>query len=167
MLTVKRLAAYMIDFLILATVLLGIQLFISLVTDGWPFSRFRSGVQIEIWVLCTMSIPVWTYFITHEFRKQQTIGKKNLKLRVTRSDGGRLTLWQAWLRTLIKLLPWEVTHIIVLVPVPWWEPGAEPNNFIYIPNALILIYIICLFVTTGRKGPQDLIAATLVKVDET
>lgn len=159
----KRLAAYITDFLILAVVLSGLQMLITLVTGGWPFDQFRTGLQIELWVLCTMSLPVWAYFIVYEFRRQQTVGKRLFRLRVVRNDGDRITLWQSFLRTFIKLLPWELTHLIVLVPVPWWEPGAEPNHLIYIPNALILIYIICLFLTAGRKGPHDIVAGTEVK----
>ncbi|WHY81099.1 RDD family protein [Siminovitchia fortis] len=165
MLALKRLAAYMADFLILATILTGLQLLISLVTGGWPFNQFRNGSQIELWVLCTMSLPAWMYFIVYEYLRQQTIGKQLSRLHVIRKDGGRITLWQACLRTFIKLVPWELTHLIVLVPVPWWEPGAEPNHWIYVPNVLILIYITWLFCTKGRRGPQDLIVGTQIKTE--
>jgi len=164
-LSLKRLTAYWLDFMLLAIVLLSFQYLLSKITAGFPFDYLKEGFSIEIWVLLTMSLPVWLYFICCELYKQQTIGKRILSLKVVSVEGSKLTLRQALLRTLIKLLPWEITHIIVLIPEPWYNLSELPDHMflIYVPNAMILLYILVLFVNKGKRGIHDYIAKTMVK----
>lgn len=161
MLSVRRLLAYWIDFVLLASVLIGLQLGLYYTTSGFPFDHFVKGYQIELWVLATMSLPVWLYFILCERLMQQTIGKKIFKLKVTNEAGAGINWVQSFIRTAVKLLPWELAHIIILVPEPWWSV-EEPANlyFIYIPNALMLIYIVTLFWNKGFRGIHDWLART-------
>lgn len=163
-LAIKRLLAYWIDFLIAAVVLIGAQVVLYYATGGYPFERFVYGFQIELWVLLTFSLPVWLYFIFAEYLYQRTIGKRLLKLEVYDVGGGRLRLGQTMKRTLVRLLPWELSHLIILVPKPWWGGGA-PENFglIWIPNALLLLYIVLLFLGRGRRGIHDYVASTAVR----
>ena len=100
MLALKRLIAYWIDFMLLAVILVGVQLLIYFLTGGWPFNNFHSGPAIELWVLCTMSAPVWIYFIVSEYRWSQTLGKKLFRLRVRTGRGQMITFEQVWMRTL-------------------------------------------------------------------
>ena len=164
MLSVKRLLAYWLDFVLLALILTGLQWLLYAVTSGFPFDRLESGVQIELWVLLSMSLPVWGYFIYCETHYGQTLGKRLLKLKVASSTNRPLRFRQTLVRTAIRLLPWELTHLIILVPEPWWSV-AEPINtaLIYIPNALIVLYIAVLFLSGGKRGVHDLAANTTVK----
>lgn len=142
MLAIRRLLAYGLDFMLLATVLIALQALLYAGTGGFPFDRLRTGYQIELWVLATMSLPVWLYFVCGELWLQQTIGKKLFRLQVVDKTGTRIGLLQSLIRTAVKLLPWELSHLIVLVPEPWWSV-EEPTNLllIYIPNAAIVLYI--------------------------
>ena len=163
-LSIKRLLAYWIDFVILAVVLVSLQGLLYFTTSGYPFNDLKEGYEIEIWVLLSMSLPVWLYFIGCELYFQQTIGKRMLKLRVTKMDGSRINLHQVLIRTFVRLLPWELTHLIILVPEPWW--GIEqPSNLylIYIPNLLMLLYIVVLIATKGKMGVHDFIVKTRVR----
>ncbi|GIP31651.1 RDD family protein [Paenibacillus sp. J2TS4] len=162
MLAIRRLIAYGIDFIILAMILVGVQLIINVITGGGLSRSLQSGWAIELWVLLTMSAPVWVYFIYLEYRKQQTIGKKVMKLRLETIEGHPVKLGQAFSRTLVKLLPWELTHIFILLPEPWWFHPEKPNYLIYIPNAFILLYAAFLFWTKGTRGLHDLIPGTRV-----
>jgi uncharacterized RDD family membrane protein YckC len=90
-------------------------------TSGFPFNFLNKGYEIELWVLISMSLPVWLYFIYCELYNQQTVGKRLLRLIVMNKEGSKININQALIRTLIKLLPWELTHIIVLIPKPWWS----------------------------------------------
>jgi uncharacterized RDD family membrane protein YckC len=133
-------------------------------TSGFPFDYLNKGYEIGIWVLLSMSLPVWLYFIYFELYKQQTIGKRLLKFMVMNKEESKIGIKQALIRTFIRLLPWELTHIIILVPKPWWSI-EEPENqyFIYIPNIIMLLYIVVLFANNGDKGVHDYLTKTRVK----
>jgi uncharacterized RDD family membrane protein YckC len=163
LLSIKRLLAYWIDFVILTIVLVGLQMLLYFITSGIPFDYLKKGYEIELWVLLSMSFPVWLYFIFCELYKQQTIGKWMLKLTVINVDGSKIKLHQAFIRTFIRLLPWELTHLIILVPKPWWDTEEPYNiNLIYIPNILMLLYILVVFATKGKIGVHDYIVKTRV-----
>lgn len=162
-LAAKRLAAYWLDFVMLAGVLGGMQGLLYLATGGFPFDRFKAGYEIELWVLATMSVPVWVYFIGMEYKRGQTIGKRLLQLKAAARDGSRLTLRQAFLRTIVRLLPWELAHLIVLVPEPWWDADPAYPGLIYIPNGLMLLYIAVLATSGGRRTLHDAAAGTRVR----
>jgi len=162
-LTVKRLLAYGLDFVLLASVLVSLQWTLYLVTGGFPFVRFDAGHEIELWVLLTFSLPVWGYFIWCEGKKQQTAGKFFLRLKVVNAGGAKIRWRQAFLRTLIRLLPWELTHLIILVPEPWWTVEVPENEiWIWVPNVLMAASIAVLFVSKGKKGIHDFAAKTTV-----
>lgn len=163
-LAVNRLLAYGIDFVLLACVFVGLQWLLVLLTSGFPFVYLQEGYQIELWVLLTISLPVWTYFIWCEWKNQQTIGKRMMKIIVTARERTKPTLQQVIGRTMIKLVPWEMTHLIILVPEPWYGMTETPPNmpFIMIPNAMILLYIVFLFAGKGKKGLHDWAAKTSV-----
>ena len=162
-LALKRLFAYWLDFVILAVCLTTPQWIIYDLTSGFPFSKSNTGIEIELWVIFTISIPVWSYFILCELTKQQTIGKRILKLVVTNEAGSKINIKQAFIRTFLRLLPWEITHIIILIPEPWWNM-KEPKYsfFLYIPNLIMLLYIVVLIKNKGVKGLHDYISNTRV-----
>jgi uncharacterized RDD family membrane protein YckC len=163
-LSVRRLLAYWFDFVLLAIIFVGLQWLLYKTTSGFPFDSLKKGYVIEIWVLFSMSLPVWLYFIYCELYKQQTIGKRLLKLIVISKEGSKIDINQALIRTFIRLLPWELTHIIILVPKPWWSIEKPEYQFlIYIPNVLMFLYIVVLFANKGNKGIHDFIAKTRVK----
>lgn len=163
-LKIRRLIAYWLDFIMLAAVLVGFQGLLYLTTSGFPFDYLNQGYQIELWVLATVSLPVWLYFIICEYMKRRTFGKRLLHLEVVGRNQSKPTWRQVLLRTAIKLLPWELTHIIILVPEPWYNIEGSPANesLIYLPNVILLIYIIALLVGNGRQALHDYIANTMV-----
>jgi uncharacterized RDD family membrane protein YckC len=160
-LSLKRLLAYWIDFIIVAFILIGIQWALYKWTEGFPFDYLSEGYEIELWVLSSMSLPVWLYFIYSELKFQQTFGKRLFKLIVVNKNESKISINQAIARTFVRLLPWELTHLIILIPTPWWSI-EEPNNeiLIYIPNLIMALYIIVLFANKGRKGIHDVITNT-------
>jgi uncharacterized RDD family membrane protein YckC len=99
MLFVKRLLAYWLDFVLLASLLVGLQWLLYAASSGFPFDKLEKGYQIELWVLLSMSLPVWCYFIYYERRHGYTPGKRLLKLKVTNNKGRNLSFSQALVRT--------------------------------------------------------------------
>lgn len=164
-LSLRRLAAYWIDFMLLAFLLVGIQWLLFNITSGFPFDVLNNGYKIEIWVLISVSLPVWLYFICCEYYKYQTLGKRMFSIKVRNIEGSNLTWGQVVLRTFIKLLPWEITHIIILIPEPWFSLKEVPQNInlIYVPNVMILAYIFVLLLSKGKRSIHDYIAKTTVR----
>ena len=163
--SLKRLFAYWLDCVMMMLFLVVPQWLVYRLTDGFPFELFKTGLQIEIWVLLTISLPVWLYFIIFERFYQKTLGKMLMGMKVTNTKGERISLKQAVLRTFWRLLPWELTHIILLFPEPMWSvesPPAFRTFFLYAVNVLLLLYIMFLAFTRGKKAMHDVFFGTLV-----
>jgi uncharacterized RDD family membrane protein YckC len=84
-------------------------------------------------------------------------------LQVTNNDSERIGFERAFLRTVIKLLPFELNHLVMFLPTPIW---SDPNlgfrvGFVVI-NALIILYIVTMFLTRRRQSVHDLFAQTVV-----
>lgn len=163
-LLLKRPLAYFIDFLIMWCACVLPQLIAYLLFDGVPFKYFTQPYHIYSWVLCTVSIPIWLYFILQEMSaRQSTIGKRMMRLRVTGNANGRISFMQSFTRTLVKLLPWEITHI-GLVPI-YFSTEPQVNLFLYLANGLIIVYIIYFIIKKGESAIHDLLPGTKVVLD--
>ncbi|WP_270407466.1 hypothetical protein [Paenibacillus timonensis] len=45
-----------------------------------------------------------------------------------------------------------LTHGIILVPEPWWSVETPVRSeWIYLPNGIMLIYLVILFSTKGNR----------------
>ena len=156
----RRAVAYLIDWVLLAA-LVQVSQWALFTVAGGPIPSARSGFEIEAWVLLTISLPVWLYFSLSESIAGQTIGKRLMGLKVARVDGGRIVFGQALARTLLKLLPWELTHVTIFLPTPIF---AEPDfrwGFIVV-YALLGAYVVVMFFSRRKQSLPDLITQTVV-----
>jgi uncharacterized RDD family membrane protein YckC len=101
------------------------------VTENW----FHSGLNTELYTILTISIPVWLYFAILESSPwRATIGKRILGLQVVDSSSQtQIRFPRSLLRTIVKLLPWELVHLANNLPVPIWyadEPGFRVGFFL-------------------------------------
>jgi len=119
----KRTLAYYIDcFIAFAAIMLVVQWAILSnirgalgLTDAW----FRNGFNVELYVLTTISLPVWMYFIYFDSNKSKgTFGKRWMKLMVVDQQQQKIGLSKSFLRTFMKLAPWEIIHIGLMLPTP-------------------------------------------------
>lgn len=165
----RRAIAYLIDSVLVYLIFVWItQTYIFLPLrhliigpDDW----FVSGWLTEAYTLLTISLPTWLYFaLTERLPWRGTLGKRLMKLQTldiyTR---GRLNLTQAILRTLIKLLPWEITHLTINIPTPMWhdpDPGFR-FGFVLVP-ILFVVYMIVIIVNQNGQGPHDLVVKSIV-----
>lgn len=131
---------------------------------GARMPALSTGPQIETWVLLTVSLPVWTYFSLLESSLQQaTPAKRLLGLRVTTSTGARPGFIRALSRTALKLLPWELTHLTLMLPTPIWSAAnAELRPGLFLVYGLLAAYLLCTALTPRGQAPHDLVAGTLV-----
>src|SRR5699024_611410 len=58
----RRLIAFMIDWLVLFAVLVAPQAVIALLWPGWPLADIDNGWFAWGWVVLTVSLPSWVYF---------------------------------------------------------------------------------------------------------
>jgi len=163
----RRLAAYAIDVTLIAVILVGVQFILSRLFGGFPFNLLTTGLRIEIWVFLTISLPTWIYFAWSESSERQaTLGKRLLKLRVTDTHQEPISFQRAFIRTLIKLIPWELTHVVLFFPTPiWTDPNPSPRLGLFLVYPLLVLYMLSMIFTPRKRSIHDLIVGTLVFYD--
>lgn len=165
--TAQRLFAYWLDMVLAFSVLGGVQALLAM-TVGFPsWDGFgQNAWLLEGWVLLTISAPTWIYFIISDVHGGATVGKRLLGLRVELAAGGRVSVKQALGRTAIKLLPWEISHVAVMLPTPLLLPETIPtigqNAGLFIANMAIVIYVAGLVADRGVRALHDRVMATQV-----
>ena len=165
----RRVIAYLVDCILVFAVFVTIlqvaffvpirHLFIG--SEDW----FRSGWNTEAYTLLTISLPIWLYFILCEASPwQATIGKRLLKLQTLDvTTGHRISLKRAIVRTVIKLLPWEIAHFTNNIPTPmWYDPNPGFRLGFAIVPLLVIVYIGVAQFTPAKQGLHDLAAKTVV-----
>ena len=160
----RRIAAYLTDYAILFSVLIPLQVLMWVAGKGFPYTLFKSGWQVELWVLFSISLPVWLYFAFSEHSSRRaTLGKRLFRIQVMRPSGDKIGFERAVIRTAIKLLPWELTHLTLLVPVPiWWDSSPEIRFGLIAVYVLIAIYLITMVVNKRRQSLHDILVDTVV-----
>ena len=165
---VRRTAAYLIDNLVMFVAFVILQSFVFLFLRAWIIGSDdwmkAGGFPLEAYTLLTISLPAWLYFAwTEHSTWQATIGKRLLRLNVTDTAGDRIGFGRALLRTVIKLLPWELTHITVNLPTSmWFEPEPEFRFGLLVVFVLLIIYPTLVLFTRRHQSLHDLIAKTVV-----
>ncbi len=164
----RRIGAYFIDIILLYAVLAALQFGLSAATGGFPFNRLDTGPALEAWVLLTFSLPTWVYFTSLEASSRQaTLGKRLFKIRVADLAGIRITRGRAFFRTLLKLVPWELTHITLLLPTPIFsDPSRSPALGLIAVYATLILYMATMIFTPRKRSLHDILAGTLVLADE-
>lgn len=94
--------------------------------------------------------------------KGATVGKRLLGIHVKTADGEVLTFTQALSRTIIKLLPWEIAHMVINLPTnAWINPATgvvDPANAVMGPfrsGILLSVYLLAFaYVVLAWRSPQ-------------
>lgn len=159
----RRFVAYMVDFIFLAIIILVFQFALSYLT-GFPSSKhLKNSWQIYAWVLVSISLPVYLYFIISERSgKQATLGKNIWKIKIGSRNGGVISTRQSILRNLIKIaIPWEMTHISILFPRPLFYADDPSIPFgIYLVDIILLLYLLVFILTKGKMTIHDYLSNT-------
>lgn len=174
----RRTAAFVLD---LAVVGIAVVVLLQLVLEplrqalgpGW----MRVGAFYVAYVLLTVSLPVWLYFSGYESSPwQATIGKRWMGVRVNSLDGRPVSFVRAFLRTIVKLLPFEVAHISVALPAnPFVDaitgeltiPALDSMHPASLAGLLAALLLFGLLLFTAvlhpdGRGAHDLAAGTFV-----
>lgn len=156
----RRLAAYAIDIAILAVLLIPLSFGVQSVLD------YEAETGIGVWLasFLLISLPSWTYFILSDASAAgATIGKRVLGLHAARVEGSPLGVGHAALRTAIKLLPWELTHLTMFALAP--ELGTFSGlqlALLWVVYALFALYLFVALRNEGRRSVHDIVAGAVV-----
>lgn len=163
MLAFRRIAAFMVDWLVLAVYAAGLFMLVSpLVAPLFADSPFTA----ELVGFVLLTLPMVLYFSLMEASSwQATIGKRVLRLRVAQSQNGRrLKYPRSLLRSVVKFLSWELAHFAVWNVFVFTDSPAQAAGIgaLALSYLLIFAYGISLFVKSGRT-PYDLAAKSIVR----
>jgi uncharacterized RDD family membrane protein YckC len=162
----QRVGAYAVDALILfitvPAILGAIGVLILYLTVG--FDWMQNGFLFWLYVFTVTSIPIWLYYsFLESSARQATFGMRIFGLQVTDTDGKRISFGRALLRTVIKLLPFEINHLVMFLPTPiWYDPNPGFRLGFVAVNALIILYFATMFLTRRKQSIHDLVAGTVV-----
>jgi uncharacterized RDD family membrane protein YckC len=162
----QRAKAFMLDYIIILFYLVAITLLGLLVNslssiNQWLFSD-RVRAQLTGFILLTL--PITLYFALSESSiRQATWGKRKVGLRVTDYSGEQISFWRSLARTVLKFMPWELSH--TLIWNIYFSPKANSNLVNY---GFVLIYVLIglnlasLIMTKKHQTIYDLLAKTYV-----
>jgi uncharacterized RDD family membrane protein YckC len=175
---VRRAAAFVIDLaVVVAAVVLLLQLVLDPLRDTFGPGWMRVGWFYIGYTLLTVSLPVWLYFAGYESSDfQATLAKRWLGIGLTSTRPGRVTFGRAFLRTIARLLPFEIAHVVTVVPA---NPFVDPlTGMLTIPAldslgpsvlAGLLVSVLMLgallfsvMLHPDGRGVHDLLAGTFV-----
>ena len=158
----RRIAAYLLDMLILFGVLAPAGQLILWLLDATPP---QTGPAIARVILWNFSLPAWLYFVLSDRSASgATLGKRLLKIQVRDVSGERLSIGRALARTAVKLLPWELVHVSAFAlstDLTRFSQGQVIG--VAAANVLTVVYLGVAVVTMGRRSVHDYAAGTLVR----
>ena len=166
-----RLLAFLLDYIFIA-VYISVLVAVSLTLGFGPLRAaflklFADPNSSEITAFFSLVLPVILYFALFECSPwQATWGKRKMGLLVTNAYGKRLSLARSLLRSLLKFVPWELTHAC-LWRIPGWPlaPKAFPPIIV---SGLVLVwvivggYVFSLFISKTHQTLYDLLAGARV-----
>lgn len=112
-----------------------------------------------------VTLPVSLYFIISDsYVGKQSIGKKKVGIRVVTNNGEATSILRMAFRTLLKFLPWELSHFLAFRLIHIGE-GEVP--FIYyligiLIYALMFGYILSAIFTKRKQSIYDILTKTQV-----
>jgi uncharacterized RDD family membrane protein YckC len=127
---------------------------------------FQNSWNMEGYVLLTISLPVWLYFsISDSSSKKGSFGKRWMKLQVLNiRNSAKLSFGQSFIRTILKLLPWEIAHIGVIFPVPlYYSEIPELRWLTVLGLVLFFVYFIGIVLDAQSRTLYDQLLGTQVK----
>ncbi|WP_404452164.1 RDD family protein [Virgibacillus necropolis] len=160
-----RLKAFMIDY-----VLIFAYLVVIVVPSGFLFPSIQelfngSVVVAQFTGLLLVTLPVSLYFIISDsVIGGQSFGKKKTGIQVVDKNLNALSLRSSIFRTVLKFLPWELSHYLIFRLIHVGD-GEVPFNYYLIGAliyALIFTYILTGVFTKKKRSLYDILANTVV-----
>lgn len=169
----RRIGAFLLDYLIIAAYLV----LLVIVSVGLGFGPLRSVFQAlfadpnssEFSAFLLLVLPVILYFALFESSSwQATWGKRKMGLRVIDTHGARVSLPRSFARSLLRFVPWELTHACIWRIPGWPFAPATPSPIIIAGLVLVWVsvvaYLVSMLVSKKHQALYDWIVGTYVVV---
>ena len=158
MILIRRFTALIIDYLILL-IYAGILFLFSPIVG--PLFQ-KSALQSELLGLILLVAPVFLYFsISEASHLKATPGKLLFHIKVIKIDGTNFKYKDSFIRSFVKLIPWEFAHFAI------WQFVFPNSNLIFIAqilviisNILIILYLVFPFLNKDARAIHDYVAQT-------
>ncbi len=166
-----RTLAFLLDYIFIAAYLVVLTV-VSISLGFGPlradFLRlFADPNSSEITAFLLLVLPVILYFALFECSAwQATWGKRKVGLLVTDTHGKRLSLGRSLLRSVLKFVPWELTHAC-LWRIPGWPLAPKVFPPIIMAGLILVwvivgVYVVSLFISKTHQTVYDLLAGARV-----
>jgi uncharacterized RDD family membrane protein YckC len=163
----RRVGAFALDFLIIA----GYILLVLAIGFGFralmgEIPLLASPLAMDVLAFTALVLPVILYFTLQEgSSRQATWGKRRIKMKVVDAQGAGLNFWQALVRSVVKFLPWQIAHTSI---IHIWFGDQSPVFLAgaVLSEALVVVYLLCLWLDKKHRAPYDWIAGSFVNPAE-
>jgi uncharacterized RDD family membrane protein YckC len=135
----RRAGAFALDYILIFAYLVVLTLLFLLLNMVFDVSQLFAGrVQAQFSGFLLVTLPVVLYFASSESSlRQATWGKQRMKLKVADRNEKRISFWRALGRTLLKFVPWEISHTLV------WQIYFSPQiDSVWIDYGFVLVYLL-------------------------
>jgi uncharacterized RDD family membrane protein YckC len=165
----QRLLAFLLDYMWIVTYLALLVVMSTLVYPPIQQIFTYSLWLSQLFGFLLVTLPVSLYYIIMDSKiGRQSFGKKKIGIRVVNRSGQPLTLGHSTLRTILKFIPWELSHFLVY---RFASLGNQEVPFVYyliggIVYGLLFAYILTALFTRTKRSLYDMMARTeVVKVN--
>ncbi|MEM8857736.1 MAG: RDD family protein [Chloroflexota bacterium] len=164
----KRIVAFAWDYLVISlyiVILASISTGLIVFVGGGLFPD--NPVLWDLISFVTLILPIICYFALQESSiHQATWGKRQAGLIVVSQSGESLTKGQAFLRSLVKFLPWQIAHTSLFQIEGWpldvQEVSPASTAGLTLVWILVGIYLAAMFFSKSRRTPYDWSANSIV-----
>ncbi|MGN7312879.1 RDD family protein [Alkalicoccobacillus gibsonii] len=163
-----RLKAFMYDYILIICYLAKLAVVNLFVFPSLQTFFAGSLVIAQLTGFLMVTLPISLYFILSDSTLfGQSFGKKKANIRVVDRHGKSVSIFRLTIRTIIKFLPWELSHFLVYRLV-YLEEGSVPLPYTLIGiliYALMFLYIGTALFTKKKQSIYDLLMRTFVVRD--
>lgn len=140
---------------------------LMLTAPGLAKTVFGDPVTGQLAGFCLVTLPVTLYFAIQESStRHASWGKRKRGLVVVTTLGDGIGFAHALARTLLKFVPWELSHTFVIQAAIAGQAGRDPPDWatvvLVLAYLLIMANVISLFMNSKRQTLYDRITGTQV-----
>lgn len=160
-----RFKAFIIDYILILTYLVVLIIFNVFLFPSLQDLFTGSLIVAQFTGFLMVTFPISLYFIISDSNiGKQSFGKRKAGIRIVGYNGEALSMLHITFRTILKFLPWELSHFLVYRLV-YIGNGEVPFTYYLLGGliyALIFAYILTAIFTKKKQSLYDIGARTLV-----